>query len=130
MEGGSEAVGGGVEDRHLEEGERERAGHRDEEGGVQPQCPAGVERTEADASHPAMLVEEERGDEEAREHEEHIDPGPTTDEAREAGVVAEHEEDGGRPQAVERSNMAEASSALDLRRGCSDAHGTLIHATG
>ena len=95
-------------------GRREHAGvhhdadHHQEQRGEQPPGAAHPERLQVDASPPRPLGDEQRGDEEAAQHEERVDAEEPADRPRLTGVVEEHGRDREGPDAVERGLVAEA----------------------
>ena len=96
-----EGVGaGGPEMGVQDQVEGERA-NDEEEGRQQPPRPPSPEGGQVDAAGAAPLLEQQRGDEEARQHEEQIDSEVPTRRPTELEVVRHHPDDGGRAQAVQ-----------------------------
>ena len=77
-----------------------RAEHH-EQRGEEPPRPAGPERQEVDPGRPVPLVDQQPGDEEARQHEERVEREHTTG-GEVPGVHRDREPDGEAPPAVER----------------------------
>ena len=95
--------------------------HEDQRG----QEPAGAshpERAERDASGRRELAEQQRGDEEAGEHEEHVDADEPGRRVRVAGVEQDHRDHGERADAVERRLVGERRRAVVAAVGAFGGH--------
>ncbi len=94
-----------VRRRRDQEPQRDRHEHADHDHRVQAQRPPDVEVLQAEAAVHAELAQQQRGDQEAAEHEEQVDPEPravaTQPVGREAGVEQHHGRDADGAQAVE-----------------------------
>ena len=112
------------ERREAPAGDRERRVGADErhehhEPGQQPACASLVEPPERQAAVMLELHEQQRGDEEARQHEEHVDAEEPAAH-RHPAVVQHDRGDGERSHAVERRDVAQRrpsrSRRIDGRR--------------
>ena len=54
----------------------------------------------------AEFVEQQRGDQEAAEHEEHVDADETARDTGDAAVIGEHQRDRDRADAVQRGDAS------------------------
>ena len=105
-----EAADGAVTDRRRRGQDHPDGDEGEEEpqGGQQPQRPPGVEVAQRDATRPSPFLEQEGGDEEAGEHEEHVDADEPARQRPLPEVADDHPGDGDRPQTVEGGAVAEA----------------------
>ena len=95
--GGGEDLGvDGHPEQHHQQGRQQAAG------------PPGPELPEVDGEALAPLPDQQRGDQEARQHEEHVDGEEAAAEDRRPAVVHHHPEHRQGPQAVEGGDEAEA----------------------
>ena len=78
-----------------------RAHDRDRSRRQEAPRPAGVELGEVDPAGRAQLAHDQARDQEAREHEEDIDPDIPAAEPREVGVIEQDKPDSDRPQALQ-----------------------------
>ena len=100
------AVGALRDDDRCEEGHEEQ---HQEEGGQQASGPAGPEGTELDRQSLAPLPDEQRGDQEARQDEEGIDPHEPAVHVGDPTVEHHHGQDGAGSHAVERGEIGQTS---------------------
>jgi hypothetical protein len=74
------------------------------------------ERPDVDAAALPPLVDEERRDEEAAEHEECVDAEEPSRRPAHAGVIEEHAQHGEGPEPVERGLILERGAGSGARR--------------
>ncbi len=95
-----------VDDHHH----RQDDGHHREEGRQQPPRAADPEPHQVDGPGGAPLGEQQRGDQVAADHEEHVDAEEAARQPGGADVVGDDRGDGEGPQAVDPGHVREAGS--------------------
>ena len=111
-----EAVGAGAaEEGVADQVERER-GHDEEERRQQPPGPASPEGGQVDAARADPLLQQERGDQEAGEDEEQVDPEVATLGPPELEVVRHHADDRHAAQAVQGGEVPAGDRGRGRRR--------------
>ena len=94
----------------VQPGGDDHNGDTDEAGREQPSNSPTIERRNVEPSSSLVLDERQRGDQKARQGEEHRDPDVAAGQPAESGVVEEHEHDGDGAHAVERRLIGESRS--------------------
>ena len=122
-----EAVGTGASEMAVQDEIQAQGAHHDEERRQEASGPSTPEAGQADAPGAHPLLEQQRGDEEPRQHEEQVDPQVTAQGPPELQVIGDHAHDGEASQAVERRQVAAGHRRGGTGRRLRDRQGVEAH---
>jgi hypothetical protein len=107
------------------EGHDQRRDEDDDGRRQKPPCAASVELDEADPARSLVLAEEQARDQEATDDEEDVDPDEAADQARQAGVEQDDDQDGKAADAFDVGSKARLGSGVSR-----SAHGHVSQGMG